>query len=63
MAEIGGLYSFLGKGYKLIEGQDKVSGRVKYTADLKLAGMVYLRPVLSPHAHASIVLAIYMPPA
>jgi CO/xanthine dehydrogenase Mo-binding subunit len=45
----------LGNVHKLIEGQDKVSGRVKYTADLKLAGMVYLRPVLSPHAHASIV--------
>ena len=49
------LFSYLGKGHKLIEGQDKVSGRVKYTADLKLAGMLYLRPVLSPHAHASIV--------
>jgi CO/xanthine dehydrogenase Mo-binding subunit len=45
----------LGNVHKLIEGQDKVSGRVKYTADLKLAGMVYLRPLLSPHAHASIV--------
>ena len=48
-------YSYLGKGHKLFEGQEKVSGRVKFTADLKLAGMLYVRPVLSPHAHASIV--------
>ena len=54
MGDIGTRYSYLGKGHKLIEGQDKVSGRVKYTADLKLPGMLYLRPVLSPHAHASI---------
>ena len=48
-------YNYLGKGHKLIEGQEKVSGRVKYTADVKLPGMLYVRPVLSPHAHASIV--------
>ena len=55
MADIEARYSYLGKRHKLIEGQDKVSGRVKYTADLKLPGMLYLRPVLSPHAHGSIV--------
>ncbi len=53
--DTGKLFSYLGKGHKLIEGQDKVSGCVKYNADLKLAGMLHLRPVLSPHAHASIV--------
>lgn len=55
MTDTGKVHRYLGKGHRLIEGQDKVSGRVKYTADLRLAGMVYLRPVLSPHAHASIV--------
>ena len=29
MIEIGS-FNYLGKGHKLIEGQDKVSGRVKY---------------------------------
>ena len=50
-------YIYLGKARKLIEGQEKVSGRVKYTADVRLPGMLYVRPVLSPHAHAFIFFA------
>ena len=34
MSELMREFNYLGKSHKLIEGQDKVSGRVKYTADL-----------------------------
>lgn len=34
---------------------EKVTGHVRYVADLKLPGMLYARPVLSPCAHALIV--------
>jgi 4-hydroxybenzoyl-CoA reductase subunit alpha len=36
------------------DGPDKVSGRAKYTADLKLPGMVHGKILTSPHAHARI---------
>lgn len=47
-------YKYIGKGHKLVEGAEKVTGRSRYTADLRLFGMVYARPVLSPYAHALI---------
>ena len=34
---------------------DKVRGEIRYTADLKLPGMLYGKVVRSPHAHARIV--------
>ena len=48
-------YRFLGKGHKLVEGLEKVTGRARYVADVRLPGMVYARPLLSPYAHAKIV--------
>lgn len=48
-------YEHLGKGRKLLEGQEKVTGQVRYAADVSLPNMLYARPVLSPYAHASIV--------
>lgn len=48
-------YKYIGKGHKLVEGAEKVTGRSRYTADLRLFGMVYARPVLSPYAHALIL--------
>jgi xanthine dehydrogenase molybdenum-binding subunit len=49
------------KKYKVIgtrpirhDGVDKVTGRAKYGADLKLTGMLYGAMVRSPHAHAKI---------
>src|SRR5436309_856218 len=48
-------YQYLGKGRKLVEGLEKVTGRAQYTGDLSLAGMLHIRPVLSPYAHARIV--------
>ncbi len=48
-------YQYLGKPRKLIDGLEKVTGHVRYPADLALSGMLYARPVLSPYAHAGIL--------
>ena len=48
-------YQYLGKGRKIIDGLEKVIGGAQYTADVRLPGMLHLRPVLSPYAHARIV--------
>lgn len=49
------------KKYKVIgtrpirhDGRDKVTGRAKYGADIKLTGMLYAAMLRSPHAHAKI---------
>ncbi len=47
-------FSFVGKPTPLIDGPAKVTGNLKYTADLKLAGMLHARFVLSTYAHANI---------
>lgn len=44
----------LGKGRKLVDGLEKVTGRARYAGDVGLPGMLYARPVLSPYAHARI---------
>ena len=36
------------------DGVDKVTGRAKYGADIKLTGMLYGAMLRSPHAHAKI---------
>jgi CO/xanthine dehydrogenase Mo-binding subunit len=48
-------YQYLGKGRRLIEGREKVTGHTRYTADVILPGMLHARPILSPYAHAKIV--------
>ncbi len=48
-------YQYLGKGRKSIDGLEKITGRARYVADLRLPGMLHARPVLSPYAHAEIV--------
>src|SRR5687768_17494393 len=48
-------YEYLGKGRKIIDGKEKVTGRARFTADIVLPRMLYVRPVLSPYAHARIV--------
>jgi CO/xanthine dehydrogenase Mo-binding subunit len=48
-------YEYLGKGRKIIDGKEKVTGWVRYAADVNLPGMLYVRPVLSPYAHAKIL--------
>ncbi|MDJ0753748.1 MAG: xanthine dehydrogenase family protein molybdopterin-binding subunit [Ardenticatenaceae bacterium] len=47
-------YKYLGKPRKLIDGLEKVTGYAQYTADLQLPGMLYIRPIFSPYAHALI---------
>ena len=47
-------FSFVGKPTPLIDGPAKVTGNLKYIGDLKLAGMLHARFVLSTFAHANI---------
>jgi CO/xanthine dehydrogenase Mo-binding subunit len=48
-------YQFLGKGRRLIEGLEKVTGRARYAGDVTMPGMLHARPILSPYAHARII--------
>ena len=43
-------YQYLGKGYPLIEGLEKVTGKAKYVEDLKIDGMLHAKILFSPHA-------------
>lgn len=44
----------IGQNVARVDALDKVTGRAKYTADLKLPGMLYGAFLRSPHAHARI---------
>ena len=44
----------VGQPVPLREGKEKVSGAAKYSADIKLEGMLYAKMLGSPHAHAII---------
>jgi xanthine dehydrogenase YagR molybdenum-binding subunit len=44
----------VGKPTPRLDGRLKVTGAAKYTADVKLPGMLYARMLTSPHAHARI---------
>lgn len=45
----------IGERSKKIDAVDKLLGRIRYTDDIKLPGMVYGKIVRSPHAHAKIL--------
>ena len=47
-------FTFVGKPTPAVDGGEKVTGNLKYTADLKLGGMLHARFVLSTYAHAKI---------
>ena len=47
-------YSAVGKSIDRIDARQKVTGRLRYTDDLHLPGMLYCALVKSPHAHARI---------
>ncbi len=47
--------ALIGKRISRIDGPDKVSGRAKYSYDIKRPGVLYARMLRSPHAHAKIV--------
>lgn len=54
MSHNGSTFRYLGKGHRLIEGLEKITGNAKYAGDLSLPGMLHARLVLSPYAHARI---------
>jgi CO/xanthine dehydrogenase Mo-binding subunit len=45
---------YIGHGRKLIDGREKVTGHVQYTADFQTARLLHAKVILSPHAHALI---------
>jgi 4-hydroxybenzoyl-CoA reductase subunit alpha len=47
--------SVIGKSVRKIDARDKVTGRAKYTGDLKMPGMLVGKILRSPHAHARIL--------
>lgn len=47
-------FSFVGKPTPMIDGGAKVTGKLKYTADLKISGLLNARFVLSTYSHAKI---------
>ena len=48
-------FSIIGSSPPRVDALGKVTGKAMYTADLKTTGMLYLKLVRSPHAHARIV--------
>lgn len=48
-------YSYIGKSLPRNDGLEKVTGRAKYTGDLKFSNMLYGKVLRSPHAHARIL--------
>ncbi|MGN6561406.1 MAG: xanthine dehydrogenase family protein molybdopterin-binding subunit [Thermomicrobiales bacterium] len=50
-----GTESVLGKSVIRVDGRDKVTGRARYTGDLRLPEMLYAKLVLSMHARARIM--------
>ncbi|MGE5817342.1 MAG: 4-hydroxybenzoyl-CoA reductase subunit alpha [Deltaproteobacteria bacterium] len=48
-------FSVIGKSVPKIDARDKVTGRAKYTGDLKVPGMLIGKILRSPHAHARIL--------
>jgi xanthine dehydrogenase molybdenum-binding subunit len=50
-----GEFSVIGKRFPRNDALEKVNGRVQYTTDIKLPGMLHAKFLRSPHAHARIV--------
>ncbi len=47
--------SYIGANVRRIDAPAKVSGRLKYAADMKLTDMLQMQVLRSPHAHAQIM--------
>jgi CO/xanthine dehydrogenase Mo-binding subunit len=47
-------YNIIGKNVRRVDALEKVTGRAKYTADFLIGNAFFVRPVRSPHPHASI---------
>ena len=48
-------YKYVGQRVPLHDGTQRILGEMPYTGDLAFAGMLHLRLVISPHAHAKIL--------
>ncbi|MDI6820130.1 MAG: xanthine dehydrogenase family protein molybdopterin-binding subunit [Candidatus Hodarchaeaceae archaeon] len=48
-------YSYIGERVPRIDAIEKVTGAAQYAADLRLPGMLHVKLLKSPHAHARIV--------
>src|SRR5207344_3037498 len=48
-------YKYIGTRPVRPDGLDKVTGRARFAADMRLPGMLYGHVLRSPHAHARIV--------
>ena len=46
--------SAIGRRTRLVEGESKVTGKIRFVSDISLPGMLHARFVVSPHAHARI---------
>lgn len=47
--------SVIGKRATRLDGKLKVTGAAKYTADIRLPGMIYAQVATSPHPHAKVI--------
>lgn len=47
-------HTYLGHSALRVDGPEKLTGQLRYTADLPLEGLLHARLVLSPYAHARI---------
>ncbi|HKG23159.1 MAG TPA: xanthine dehydrogenase family protein molybdopterin-binding subunit, partial [Blastocatellia bacterium] len=47
--------TLIGNRVSRVDGPEKVSGKARYTYDIKRPGMLYGKILRSPHAHARIV--------
>lgn len=47
-------FAVVGQRHSRVEGAEKVTGRARYTYDIRLPGQLYARVLRSPHPHARI---------
>lgn len=47
-------FAVVGRPHARVEGTEKVTGRARYTYDIRLPGQLYARVLRSPHPHARI---------
>ena len=48
-------FKYIGKPRKIVDGLEKVTGHASFTGDVKLPGMLYIRPILAQMANATIL--------
>jgi CO/xanthine dehydrogenase Mo-binding subunit len=46
--------SFVGRSIPRVDGEEKITGRAQFAADVEMRGLLHGRILLSPHAHARI---------